>query len=119
MRRGPWLIAALVLLLIALGGAWTAAQWTAEAPGDVEREPTDGAGPTAAPTQHAVRKPAAAAAADAAVAYPPGVPVNLDAVDRDRDLHGTVVRKDGTPVAVAGPSRSCASSRASRTCTSR
>jgi RNA polymerase sigma-70 factor (ECF subfamily) len=49
-----------------------------------------------APTLHAGASPPAPASADT---LPP--PVDFATIDRDRDLHGVVVRADGTPIAGA------------------
>jgi RNA polymerase sigma-70 factor (ECF subfamily) len=92
-----WAVGA-VAVLLAAALLWTI---TKSPSADVASPPPPQAKDTAAappegakPSRHAAQPDAATAAP--ASSFPP--PVDLASVDRDLDLHGVVVRKDGTPV---------------------
>jgi hypothetical protein len=99
-----WAGVAIVVAALAILVAWLLLRGDVRAPDAAAAAPSvasaDAKGGAAKPD--ASRKAPVAAsdaiAADAA-AGPIPPPVDLDAVDRDRDLHGVVVRRDGTPVA--------------------
>ncbi len=106
MRRGTLLLLGLGLLaLLVLGFATGAVERPKWLGGEGARDVSDGGdredgverATDGAPTLVG-RAPDAAASVDAGDLP---LPVDLDAVDRDRDLHGVVVEADGTPIAGA------------------
>lgn len=101
MRRGRWILATVLLLALAFGVGRTLLD-RAAGPGDARPAATLDEAPDPAAKPRPARAPATpkSTTPDDAT-YPPGRPVDLDTVDRDRDLCGVVVRRDGTPVAGA------------------
>jgi hypothetical protein len=97
MRRAvPIIVALIVLLIVIVGGV----EWVGSDLGDsmLRDDKTDAAG-AAAPAREKPRRDAAAKPdADVATSAAIPAPVDLATVDRDRDLHGVVVRRDGSPV---------------------
>lgn len=85
-------VSLVVLLLVLAGGTWMAVRAAATG------VPRSGPAPTPQPT--APRDPARTAA-DATAPAPEPPAATTGPIDRDLDLHGEVVRRDGTPVAGA------------------
>lgn len=100
MTAKKWLVALAVLLLVGgtVVGVRAIESHARAARRDAHAASTDAAS-TARKRHRATAVPADVVAASPASPLPP--PVNLDAVDRDRDLHGVVVDMDGKPVAGA------------------
>lgn len=82
MRRAGWIVAAALLLLLLLAGGGLLLSPSSAPSVATDAVATDGTADSASAKERPLRRPAAAdAAADTDVSpYPPGHPVNLDAV---------------------------------------
>lgn len=104
-----WTIAGAAVGLIALGIAWTSRDVGDDVGDDVGAAPVDAGATHESPVRGTpARTRARPAGTDAATApgatagaAADGAAINLDACDRDRDLHGIVVDAAGQPVAGA------------------